>query len=129
MSHEPSGPMGADPHDPADSPRSVAPAASDPAAAAGYGGHADPTGADRAGARLRRQRWRARRGLLENDIVLERFFEAHGDGLSDDQIRGLDILLDLTDPELLDLILGRIEPQGEAASPAARAVLAGLRAC
>ena len=84
---------------------------------------------DQAQARLRRLRWRARRGLLEYDIVLERFFEAHGDGLSDDQIRGLDILLDLTDPELLDLILGRIEPQGEAASPAARAVLAGLRAC
>ena len=129
MSHEPSGPMGADPHDPADSPRSVAPAASDPAAAAGYGGHADPTGADRAGARLRRLRWRARRGLLENDIVLERFFDARPDGLSDDEIRGLDILLDLTDPELLDLILGRSEPEGEATSGAARQVLESLRCC
>lgn len=84
---------------------------------------------DQAQARLRRLRWRARRGLLENDIVLERFFQAHQNGLSDDQIRGLDILLDLTDPELLDLILGRAEPQGEAASSAALTVLESLRAC
>ena len=80
-----------------------------------------------AGARLRRLRWRARRGLLENDIVLERYFAARPDGLSDDEVRGLDILLDLTDPELLDLILGRAEPEGEAATPAARLVLESLR--
>ena len=107
MSHEQPGPISTDPLGPAD-----------PAAAA-----------DRAAARLRRLRWRARRGLLENDIVLERFFDARPDGLSDDEIRGLDILLDLTDPELLDLILGRSEPDGEAASLAARQVLESLRAC
>lgn len=84
-------------------------------------------GADRAAARMRRLRWRARRGLLENDIVLERYFAARPDGLSDDEVRGLDILLDLTDPELLDLILGRAEPEGEAATPAARLVLESLR--
>lgn len=84
-------------------------------------------GADRAAARMRRLRWRARRGLLENDIVLERYFVARPDGLSDDEVRGLDILLDLTDPELLDLILGRAEPEGEAATPAARLVLESLR--
>ena len=78
---------------------------------------------------MRRLRWRARRGLLENDIVLERFFEAHPDGLSEEQIRGLDILLDLTDPELLDLILGRAEPEGEAACTAVQSVLESLRAC
>lgn len=82
-----------------------------------------------AGARLRRLRWRARRGLLENDIVLERYFAARPGGLSEDEVHGLDVLLDLTDPELLDLILGRAEPQGEAASPAARTVLEQLRAC
>lgn len=85
--------------------------------------------AARALARMHRLRWRARRGLLENDIVLERYFEAHQNGLSDEQIRGLDILLDLTDPDLLNLILGRTEPEGEAASPAALTVLESLRAC
>ena len=37
--------------------------------------------------------------------------------------------LDLTDPELLDLILGRSEPEGEATSGAARQVLESLRCC
>ncbi|MFZ8385230.1 succinate dehydrogenase assembly factor 2, partial [Staphylococcus aureus] len=27
---------------------------------------------------LRRLRWRCRRGLLENDIFIDRFFEQHG---------------------------------------------------
>lgn len=86
-------------------------------------------GDDRVQARLRRLRWRARRGLLENDIVLERFFDARPGGLTEDEIRGLDVLLDLTDPELLDLILGRAEPEGEAAAAAARQVLESLRSC
>jgi len=86
-------------------------------------------GVDRDGARMRRLRWRARRGLLENDIVLGRFLDARADrGLTEDEIRGLDILLDLTDPELLELVLGRAEPSGEAACAAARAVLEALRA-
>lgn len=93
------------------------------------GGEEGSEAPDRAAARLRRLRWRSRRGLLENDIVLERYFVARPDGLSDDEIRGLDILLDLTDPELLDLILGRAEPEGEAATPAARHVLESLRSC
>jgi antitoxin CptB len=76
--------------------------------------------------RRRRLRWRARRGLLENDLVFERFFERHGAALSDDEVAGLDELLDLGDNELLDLILARIEPAQEA-SPAARRVLEMLR--
>ena len=58
-------------------------------------------------ARRRRLRWRARRGLLENDLVLTRFLDRHEGELTDDQVVGLDGLLDLTDNELLDLILGR----------------------
>ena len=78
-------------------------------------------------ARLRRIRWRARRGLLENDIVLERFFEAYGDRLSEGDVEGLDALLDLPDNELLDLILKRVEPQGAAAGTNARRVLGWLQ--
>jgi antitoxin CptB len=74
----------------------------------------------------RRLRWRARRGLLENDLVFERFFNQFGDTLDDQQVLGLDELLDLSDNELLDLILGRTEP-GQEASPAARRVLETLR--
>jgi antitoxin CptB len=60
-------------------------------------------------ARRRRLRWRARRGLLENDLVLTRFLDRHEGELTDDQVVGLDGLLDLTDNELLDLILGRTD--------------------
>ena len=59
--------------------------------------------------RLARLRWRARRGMLENDLVLERFLAARGADLSDEEIATLDRLLDLTDHELWDLIAGRAE--------------------
>ena len=78
-------------------------------------------------ARLRRVRWRARRGLLENDIVLERFFETYGERLSESDVEGLDVLLDLPDNELLDLILKRVEPRGAAAGTNARRVLEWLQ--
>jgi antitoxin CptB len=78
-------------------------------------------------ARRRRLRWRARRGLLENDLIFERFFNRHEDTLTDDDVTGLDELLDLTDNELLDLILARTEPD-QGVSPQARRVLEALRA-
>ena len=80
-------------------------------------------------ARRARLRWRARRGLLENDLVLARFFERHEAALTDDDVAGLDALLELPDNELLDLILGRAEPQGPLAEPAVARVLEMLRAC
>jgi antitoxin CptB len=58
-------------------------------------------------ANRRRLRWRARRGLLENDLVLIRFFEKYESSLTDADITGLDKLLDLPDNDLLDLIFER----------------------
>lgn len=60
-------------------------------------------------ARRRRLRWRARRGLLENDLLLTRFLDRYEGRLSDGEVAGLDFLLDLPDNELLDLILMRTE--------------------
>ncbi|MCC7060239.1 MAG: succinate dehydrogenase assembly factor 2 [Burkholderiaceae bacterium] len=77
--------------------------------------------------RRRRLRWRARRGLLENDLVMARFFERYETRLSDADVAGLDALLQLPDNELLDLILRRCELTGEAASPEAQRVLGMLR--
>ena len=74
-----------------------------------------------------RLRWRARRGLLENDLLLARFFDRHELSLSDDDVAGLDVLLALGDNELLDLILGRSEPAGDAATPEVARVLRMLR--
>ncbi|MGE5451758.1 MAG: succinate dehydrogenase assembly factor 2 [Acidobacteriota bacterium] len=62
---------------------------------------------------LRRLRWRCRRGLLENDLFVDRFFEAHGDTLTTAQVQGLLQLMDLADNDLLDLLLARKEPEGE----------------
>jgi antitoxin CptB len=58
-------------------------------------------------ANRRRLRWRSRRGLLENDLVMGRFFDRHEAGLTDADIAALDILLDLPDNDLLDLIFER----------------------
>ena len=60
--------------------------------------------------RLNRIRWRSRRGMLENDLVLTRFLDVRGPLLTDDEIAMLDRLLDLSDNELWDLIAGRQEP-------------------
>lgn len=61
---------------------------------------------------LSKLRWRCRRGLLENDLFIERFFSAHGQGLTQRQALGLNLLMDLSDNDLLDLLLSRKEPEG-----------------
>ncbi len=58
---------------------------------------------------LRRARWRCRRGLLENDLVLERFWARRGAALDEAQLDALRELLALPDPELWALVSGRRE--------------------
>ena len=74
-----------------------------------------------------RLRWRSRRGLLENDLILTRFLDAHETDLSDDDVDALTRLLDLADNPLMDLLLERAEPQGDLDLPHVRALLARLR--
>jgi len=62
---------------------------------------------------LSKLRWRCRRGLLENDLFIERFFERHADTLTEDQAHGMEALMDLPDNDLLDLLLARKEPEGD----------------
>ena len=59
---------------------------------------------------LSRLRWRCRRGMLENDLILMRFLDARGGAISAAEVAALDRLLDLADGELWDLIAGRAEP-------------------
>ncbi len=75
-----------------------------------------------------RLRWRCRRGLLENDLLIERFFERHGASLTVEQAGALETLMELADNDLLDLLLGRREPAGDCASDRVRALLALMRA-
>jgi antitoxin CptB len=74
-------------------------------------------------------RWRARRGLLENDLIFERFFERYEQDLSDADVGALTTLLELSDNELMDLLMARTEPEGDLAVPAIGDVLARLRSC
>ena len=76
---------------------------------------------------LSRLRWGARRGLLENDLIIERFFERHAQVLGMDDVEGLKQLFDLSDNDLLDLFLGRKEPEGDLNNPKVLQVLQMLR--
>ena len=58
---------------------------------------------------LSKLHWRCRRGLLENDLFIERFFARHGQSLSAPQAQGLQRLMALSDPDLLDLLMARRE--------------------
>jgi antitoxin CptB len=76
---------------------------------------------------LRRLRWRCRRGLLENDLFIERFFDSHGDNLTTPLVQGLLELMDLSDNDLLDLLLARKEPDAALATPELMQVLSMMR--
>lgn len=56
---------------------------------------------------LERVRWRCRRGLLELDIVLERFVAAHYSQLDHAGQIAFDALLDMPDTLLWDMITSK----------------------
>ncbi len=58
-------------------------------------------------AALSKLKWRCRRGLLENDLFLEHFFQNFESELTLRQADGLMALMELGDNDLLDLNLGR----------------------
>ncbi len=74
-----------------------------------------------------RLRWRARRGLLENDLIISRFLDAHEAGMTDEEVDAFSSLMDLADGELMDLLLARREPDGELDSPHIHALLTRMR--
>lgn len=66
---------------------------------------------------LARLRWRCRRGLLENDLVLARWLDAHAATMSATEAAALDRALDLPDNELWDLIARRRDSDDPALAP------------
>ena len=63
---------------------------------------------------IERLKWRSRRGLLELDLVFERFWAGEGASLGESQAQALEKLLALPDNDLLDLVMGRTrEPGGD----------------
>jgi antitoxin CptB len=66
---------------------------------------------------LERLRWRCRRGMLENDLILSRFLDTRATTLSADEMAALERLLELGDNELWDLLSGRSETEDAALRP------------
>ncbi|MGV0982399.1 MAG: succinate dehydrogenase assembly factor 2 [Polynucleobacter sp.] len=58
-------------------------------------------------AELYRLKSDARRGLLENDLILQRFFVRYGAQLNAEDGKVLTQLLALEDNDLMDLLIGR----------------------
>lgn len=66
---------------------------------------------------LERARWRCRRGLLELDIVLQRFMDRHYSQLNDKDLQQFAALLDLSDNDLWDMVTSRKEPEDASMRP------------
>ena len=64
-----------------------------------------------------RLRWHARRGLLENDILLARFMDAELTKMSAEELRLLGELLQMGDNDLLDVLMGRTEVGNQELAP------------
>ncbi len=77
--------------------------------------------------RRARLRWRSRRGMLENDLILTRFLDAHEVELSDEEVDAFTRLIDLSDNDLFGLLLGQKEPDEGLDLPHVKALLARLR--
>ena len=84
----------------------------------------DASGIDSAA--LSKLRWRCRRGLLENDLLIERFF-ARAEPVSEADAAGLRLLMELADNELLDIFLGRQKPPANLDRPEVRQVIEAVR--
>ena len=82
-------------------------------------------------AELYRLKSDARRGLLENDLILQRFFERYGAQLNVEDGKVLTQLLALEDNDLMDLLIGRKDSvaalEKEAQGNCFRSVLQRLR--
>ena len=76
---------------------------------------------------LSKLRWRSRRGLLENDLFIQKFFKKYESQLTVAHARGLYALMDLSDNDLLDLLLKRKEMPDTLTQEEALEVLSMLR--
>ena len=56
---------------------------------------------------IERLKWRSRRGLLELDLVFERFWAGPGQEMDEADAAALERLLILPDNDLLDLVMGK----------------------
>ncbi|HXA48039.1 MAG TPA: succinate dehydrogenase assembly factor 2 [Burkholderiaceae bacterium] len=75
-----------------------------------------------------RLRWRSRRGLLENDLILTRFLDAHEESMTDDEVDAFSRLMELPDNDLMNLLLAKNKLEDELDLPHVHALLERLQA-
>ena len=66
---------------------------------------------------LSRLRWLCRRGMKELDVVMSTYLESYYADASAEQQHGFQKLLEMQDPELYNLLLGRADVQDPALEP------------
>ncbi len=74
---------------------------------------------------LNRLRWQCRRGLLELDLVRQRFLDRHGAHFHGEHLTSFKTLLDYTDKDLWDIIHARAECR----DPRLAEVVGWMRSC
>ena len=72
-----------------------------------------------------RLKWKCRRGLLELDLVLERFVDRNAKAMDEGELARLGELLELPDNDLWDIVSGRSDLYAARLGD----VVARLRAC
>lgn len=87
-----------------------------------------PNAAALPSAALSKLRWRCRRGLLENDLFIERFFNRYSQSLTVGHARSMYALMELADNDLLDVFLGRPHTQAVAQQEDVKALLSLMQA-
>ncbi|MBJ7263510.1 MAG: succinate dehydrogenase assembly factor 2 [Burkholderiaceae bacterium] len=75
-----------------------------------------------------RLRWRARRGLLENDLILTKYLDAYETDLTAADVTALTLLFEMGDNELMDVLLARTELDGVYDTPQLREIVGKMRA-
>ncbi|MFA5521851.1 MAG: succinate dehydrogenase assembly factor 2 [Castellaniella sp.] len=75
-----------------------------------------------------RLRWRARRGLLENDLIITRFLDRFEAELTDADVSALTLLFEMDDNELLDVLLARTSLAGRYDTPDTRRLVVQMQA-
>lgn len=76
---------------------------------------------------MRRLSWRCRRGMLELDIVLQRFAEHQLPYLDVAELSAFDILLDFPDNEFLDVVTDKLRVDPALSTPAMQRLITKLR--
>ncbi len=65
---------------------------------------------------VERLKWRSRRGLLELDLLFQRYWKGPGASMSEAEAATLEQLLLLPDNDLLDLVMGRAQARDAASA-------------